>query len=138
MKLIKWEPFSKIDNLFEDFPISTTRFFSWDLAVDVYEEKGNAVAKMNLPGIDPDNIDISIDGNLLYISGEREEEKEENEKEYYSKEIRRGSFSRTIELPSHVNVSKSEANYKEGVLTIVMPEIKEEKESRVKLKINKG
>lgn len=137
MKIINWEPFGNVDQYFSTFPFRSPRSFGWDLAVDVFEEGGKVIAKMNLPGIDPDKIDIFVEDNILQISGEREEEKEEKTKEYYSKEIRRGSFSRSIELPSVVDASKTEAIYKDGVLSISMDALKGEKELGVKIKVKK-
>lgn len=134
MALIKWRPFADIDEIFERefIPIRWPKV-GWDLAADVYEEKGNIVAKLNLPGMDPDKIDISIEGDILRVSGSREEEKESKDKNYYSKEIRRGSFERTISLPGPVKVDDVEAEYKDGVLTITMP--KKEGESVKKIKV---
>lgn len=137
MKIINWEPLGKIDRYFDDFSLRPLRSFGWDLAVDVFEEGESVMAKMNLPGIDPEKIEISTEGDMLHISGEREEEKEEKNKEYYSKEIRRGSFSRTVELPHVVDASKTKATYQDGVLTVTMPALKEEKKPGVTIKVTK-
>ena len=136
----KWEPFKEIDRFFDDRP-----FFSFpqfpklglDLAVDVFEEKGKVVAKMNLPGVKPEEFDISLEDDALTVSGRREEEKETEKKDYYSKEIRRGSFSRSVSLPKSVDAAKTEAEYEDGVLTITMPAIAGAKEKAVKIKIKK-
>src|SRR3990167_7113367 len=98
MQIVKWEPFKEIDRFFDDRFLSFPSMpkLGWDLAVDVYEEKGNVIAKMSLPGIKPEEIDISLGDDMITISGRREEEKEVDKKDYYSKEIRRGSFSRSV------------------------------------------
>ena len=137
MRLIKWEPFSEVDRFFDDFPVVSFPKFSWDMAVDLYEEKENIVAKMNLPGIDPDKINVSIEDNTLRVTGSREEEKEEKNKHYYSKEIKRGSFERSVRLPKSVDRSKVDAQYKDGILTVTTPIIKSEKETSVKVKVVK-
>jgi HSP20 family protein len=90
---------------------------------------------MSLPGVDPEDLDVTVDEHLVTISGMREEEKEVDEKEYYSKEIRRGSFSRTLELPKKVDPSKSKADYAEGVLTVVMPVVAAEEKGGVRVKV---
>jgi len=136
MQIIKWEPLKEIDRFFED------RFFhfprlGWDLAVDVYEEDGAVVAKMSLPGVKPDELDISLEDDVLTVSGRREEEKEAERKDYYSKEIRRGSFSRSVGLPKAVNSAKAEAKFEDGVLVVTMPVAEGAKEKAVKIKIKK-
>ncbi len=137
MSLIKWEPFSEFDRLFDAQSFPSLPKIGWDLAVDIYEEKGNVIAKMSLPGIKPEEIDVSIEGDMLTVSGRREEEKEIKDKDYYSKEIRRGSFSRTSTLPKEVDASKAKAKFEDGILVISMPAIKGAKEKAVKVTISK-
>lgn len=140
MQLIKWEPFKEIDRFFDDRflqPFGSFSKLGLDLAVDVYEEKGNVVAKMSLPGIKSEELDISLEDEMLTISGRREEEKEVDKKDYYSKEIRRGSFSRTVSLPKSVDAGKAEAKYENGELIVTMPIVAGAKERSVKVKINK-
>jgi len=138
MTLIKWRPFADIDEIFgRDFIPVRWPGIGWDLAADVYEEKGNIVAKLNLPGMDPEKIDISVDGENLRISGSREEEKETKDKNYYSKEIRRGSFERTITLPAPVKAEGVEAEYKDGVLTVTLPRKETEPAKKIKIKAKK-
>lgn len=137
MELIKWEPFNELDRFFGDVPLINSRKLGWDMAVDIYEQDGNSVVKMNVPGLAPEDIDIFIEKELLTISGSRKDEKEVQKKDYYSKEIRRGSFSRTIPLQKPVDTKKTVADYKDGVLTIVMPSIKGAKSSAVKIQIKR-
>lgn len=138
MKMIKWEPFKEVDRFFDDsffpyFPKLTQ--LGLDLAVDMYEEKDNIIAKMNLPGVTPNELDISIENNILTVSGRREEETEIDEKDYYSKEIRRGSFSRSVSLPKSVDADKSEATYEKGELVIAVPVIPGIDDKSVKVEI---
>lgn len=137
MQIIKWEPFGEIDRFFEEFPVVSLPKFGWDMAIDLFEEKGNVIAKMNLPGIDPDKVNVSVDDDILRVSGSREEEKEEKDKHYYSKEIRRGSFERAVRLPKSVDRTKVDAEYKNGTLQITMPIADKAKETAVKVKIKK-
>lgn len=135
MAIIKWDPFGDFERFFgEDFSPMPMPKIGWDLATDVYEEDNNVVAEMNIPGIDSQKIDISIKDGYLRVSGSREEEKEKKRKDYYSKEIRRGSFERVVKLPAEVDESKTKAEHKDGVLRIVMPKISKEKPSR-KIKV---
>lgn len=135
MSLIKWEPFSEIDRLVDERFFPSLPKLGWDLAVDVYEEKGNVIAKMSLPGIKPKEVDVSIEGDELTVSGRREEEKETKDKEYYSKEIRRGSFSRTTTLPTTVEADKATAQFEDGVLVVTMPAVADAKEKAVKVAV---
>ena len=140
MQIIKWEPFKEVDRFFDDRffpPFSALTKLGLDMAVDTYEEKGNIIAKINLPGIKSNELDIAIEDDMLTISGRREEEKETDKKNYYTKEIRRGSFLRSVRLPKAVNANKAEATYDNGELKITMPVLAGSKEKAVKVKINK-
>lgn len=137
MELIKWEPLGDFNRFFNNDTFPSLPKLGWDLSVDVYEEDGKIIAKMSLPGVDADETEISVDDDILTISGRRAEEKEVTEKNYYSKEIRRGSFSRSVHLPRAVDANKAEAQYEDGVLTVIMPVTAGAKEKAVKVKINK-
>lgn len=139
MQLIKWEPFKEVERFFDDrfSLLPTFSRLGLDLAVDVYEEKDDVVAKMSLPGVNPEEVEILVEENILTISGKREEEKEIDKKNYYSKEIHRGSFSRSINLPKSVDSNKAEAKFENGELVVVMPIVAGAKEKVVKIKIKK-
>lgn len=144
MALIRWQPFNEMDRFFDDDFFSDffsrgiqsgMRSIGFDLAVDVYEDRGNIVAEMNLPGIDPENVHVEVEDNYLRISGSREEKTENKDRNYYSREIKRGSFERTVALPSLVKANKAEARYEDGVLKVVIPKEKEEKKkNRIEIK----
>jgi HSP20 family protein len=138
MKITNWEPMSRLDHFFDEnlFPyFSHTNKIGFDLAVDVYKKGDTVIAKMSLPGVEIDEIDVSIEDNILTISGTREEESEIDQNNYYSKEIRRGSFSRSVSLPKSVDADKAEATYKKGELTITIPTIAEMDNKSVKVEI---
>ena len=138
MSLIKWEPFGGLDRFFEDLPSELFSRAGFDLAVDVYEEKGNIVARMNLPGVDPEKVEVNVENGYLRISGSREEEKEEKGKHYYSREIRKGSFERAVRLPGDVDEGKAGAEYENGVLTTTLPKRESEKHGGgVKISVKK-
>jgi len=103
--------------------------------VDVYQEDGDIIAKMSLPGVQFEKIEVSIEDNLLTVSGQRKEEKETDKKDYYSKEIRRGSFYRTVQLPVEVDVAKAEAHCKDGLLTFKAPVLADTQKKAVKIKV---
>ena len=137
MNLIQWKPLSGLNSFFDDSLNTSFPMLQADLAIDVYEKKGNVVAEMSLPGVQEADIDISIEDELLTISGQREEETETNGKDYYSKEIKRGSFTRTVRLPRIIDADKAVAEYKNGVLKVKMPIVEGAKEKTVKVRINK-
>ena len=123
--LAKWDPFKNFEKFFEpEFPfvpmVPASKLF-WELPVDLYEDKGKLVAEMNMPGVDPKLIDITFKNGDLKVYAKKEEKEEKKEKEFYFKEIKTGFFERTINLPFKVITEKVEAQYKNGVLKVVMP-----------------
>lgn len=137
MSIIKWRPlfaeeFSDFNKEFEDFGLTQTKNFV--PAIDVYQDKNNVIVETPLPGVDPEKVDISIENDVLVIKGESEEKKEIEEKNYYRKEVRSGSFYRTVALPTRVVGDKAEANYKKGMLKIVIPKAQETKPKTIKIK----
>lgn len=137
MALIPYKPFSPLREFFEDDLFPAQMSGGIDLAMDVYEEGDEVIAKMNLPGIDPDDVDINLDKDRLTISGEYSEEKEDSSKQYSFRQRRYGSFSRSVRLPKPVDEEKTEANYKDGVLTVTMPKTDKEKTAR-QIKIDRS
>jgi HSP20 family protein len=138
MSLVKWEPFDEIDKMFRDFgslAIPSSGQVGFDLAVDVYEDGQNLVAEMNLPGLKGEDIDVEVENNHLRISGKREETQEKKERNHYSKEIRRGSFERLVALPDKVDSEKVDAEYKDGVLKIIMPKLPSTDEKKIMVKV---
>src|SRR5690606_36042107 len=95
-------------------------------------------AEMHLPGVNPDDISIDIEDGYIKVPGQREDKKEieDNHRNYYSQEIRRGSFQRIIQIPDHVDASKAGADYNDGVLKIRLPKLEEEK-TKNRIKINR-
>ncbi|OQA35394.1 MAG: Spore protein SP21 [Parcubacteria group bacterium ADurb.Bin326] len=140
MALIKWTPFPLIDSFdemekaFENWPVVSNSFTP---ALDVYEEKDNVVVEVPLAGIDPEKLDVSIENNVLTIKGENEKKSEVEDKNYYRKEVRWGSFYRSVALPTKVNGDGAEANYDQGVLTIRVPKAEEVKPKTIKIATSK-
>ena len=88
--------------------------------VEVSETDADIVVRADLPGMEAKDVDVSLSGDVLTIKGERKEEKEEKEKAYHYKEMRYGSFSRSVRLPATVDVEKISAECKKGVLRITL------------------
>lgn len=121
--------------LFDEWPFGLSlKEGDWVPPMDISESGKNLVAKVEVPGIDPKDIDISLQGGVLTVRGERKQEKEEREENFHRVERRYGSFCRSIRLPAEVNTEKVKAAYKDGVLTITMPKAKEEATKRIEVK----
>jgi HSP20 family protein len=105
-------------------------------ALDVSETEDAVQVRMDVPGIDAQDINIEVAGNTLRITGERKEEKEEKGETWHRIERRSGSFARSVPLPSTVKDDKAEAHYADGVLTVKIPKSEEAKTHKVKVKCN--
>lgn len=103
-------------------------------ALDMSETETAIDVRMDLPGVTAKDIDIQVNGNVLTVSGRREEEKEEKGKSFHRVERRYGNFSRSVTLPSPVVESEVAAEYHEGVLTIKLPKTVESKAHKIKVK----
>jgi len=103
--------------------------------MDIYETKKDVVAKVELPGVDPKQIEVEVKDNILRIEAKSEEKKEEKGKGYFRKEISSGYYKRAVPLPAEVIGGKAKAEYKEGILEIVIPKKKPEKKKEKAIKI---
>jgi len=131
MPIIKWQPFraprlpsNDLDRFLEEeeewVPFVPTYKIE-EPAMDIYQDKENLFVEMPLAGIKPENVEISIKDNVLTVEGKTEEKKEEKEKDYLRKEIRRGAFRRMVKLPVAVKEDKAKAESEMGVLKISIP-----------------
>ena len=103
-------------------------------ALDMSETDTSVEVRMDLPGMTAKDIDIQVAGNVLRVSGERKEEKEEKGKTYHRIECSCGNFSRSVTLPCNVTESEVAAEYHDGVLTIKLPKCEEAKTHKIKVK----
>ena len=119
-----WGLQSDINRLFDAFmnPMESNNFYHvMSPKLDIAETKDKYQIKAELPGMDENDINLSVDNGFLTISGEKKSENEEKNKGYYLKECSYGTFSRSVKLPENVFDDKIEAKFKRGVLTIDMP-----------------
>ena len=103
-------------------------------SVDLLETDTAVEVRMDLPGVKPKDIDIQISGNMLTVSGQRQEEKEEKGRTFHRVERHSGNFSRSLTLPTAVNESEVAAEYHDGVLTITLPKNEQSKPHKIKVK----
>ena len=93
----------------------------WAPAVDIIENEDGIVLKAELPGINPKDVTVTIDNNVLTLKGERHVEKEAKKENFHRMERAYGVFARSFTLPEHVDTAKVTAEFKDGLLTITMP-----------------
>jgi len=138
MSLIPWKPFSDLDKFFGDNDWLMPVFPHIDLtkpAMDIKETDKEVIAEVEIPGFDPEKIDVSVEDGVLRVKGSMDEKKEEKEKGYWRKEIHTGSFERMVRLPVPVKEDSVKASYEKGVLKIVMPKAKTKPNSKVKIQV---
>lgn len=105
-------------------------------SIDVYEEKDSVVVKAELPGMKKEDIEVNLAGENLTIKGEKKEDKEVKEDNYYRRERSYGSFLRTVALPCDVKSDEIKASFKDGVLEIRVPKTEDAKKKSVAVKID--
>ena len=141
----------EIDRLFDDF-----RPFDWRLpsrvlgfevprisraewqvapAMDLVEKDDAYEITAELPGLDEKNVEIKLSNHTLTIKGEKSEEKEDRQKDYYLSERRYGSFQRSFQLPDGVDADKIDANFAKGLLTVKLPKTAEAKKAEKKISV---
>jgi len=127
----------EMDDLFHGFfgdrGLPSLDYRRWP-AIDVAENENEFVVKAEVPGCKADDIDISVHGNILTVSGEKKEEEEKKEKGYYHVERSYGSFRRDLSLGGDINPDEIKASCKDGVLTVTLPKSEKAKPVKVKIK----
>lgn len=112
------------EEFFNDFPFGSSLESreNWVPAVDILEKEGNLILRAELPGMTEKQIDLKLEGNTLTIKGERKMENEDKKSNYHRVESFYGSFTRSFRLPDTVDSEKINAEYKNGVLTVTIPQ----------------
>jgi HSP20 family protein len=146
--LTRWEPFRELTDMRRTMDRMMERFFedpffasipawpqrngtAWNLAVDVAEDDDNFIVKASVPGINPEDIEVTLTDNVLTIKGEMREENESKETNWHLRERRYGSFMRSITLPQPVNADQVEAINEHGVLTLRLPKTEAVKPKKI-------
>jgi HSP20 family protein len=145
MAVVRWDPFrdlgmlqDRMNRLFDDAgrgwrsdePAATT---SWSPSVDIFETEGEIVVKAELPGMDRKDITLHLENNVLTIRGERKFEKETKEENYHRIERSYGNFSRSFSIPATVDEENIRADYKDGVLKIILPKKEQARPKQIKI-----
>jgi len=143
--LTRWEPFrgvislqEQVNRLFNDAferQGEESSLTAWAPAVDIYETEHELVVKADLPDVDPKDLDIRVENNVLTIRGERKFEKKVNEENYLRVERAYGSFARSFTLANSANSDAIKADYQNGVLTLTIPKKEEAKPKQIKVNV---
>jgi HSP20 family protein len=136
-----WSPFrqmsalsDELDRLFDFVPNGES--VGWLPPLDLHEDRDQLVLKAELPGMKKEDIDISLQGDVLTLSGERKEEEAYSKAETHRSERFLGRFQRTLTLPYAVNSAKVQASYKDGILTVTLPKAEEAKAKQIEVKVD--
>ena len=145
MAITRWDPFrevvalqNRMNSLFGNMnnesenPLTTASFVP---AVDVYEDEKKVVLKLEVPGIEEKDLDVSVENNTLTVKGERKFEKEEKEENFHRIERRYGSFFRSFTLPSTVDTEHIGASYNAGVLKLELEKKPEAQPKQIKVNV---
>lgn len=154
MSVIRWNPTRElswpsdlsnmqreINRLFDSFfhgnmkDDRTSGLSSWIPAVDISEQGNHYVVKMELPGVNKDDVKITVESNVLTIRGEKKQEKDVKEENYQRIERSYGSFQRSFTLPGTVRNDAIDAIFKEGVLTVTVPKAEDSKAKHIEVKV---
>lgn len=142
-------PFEEMERMFDSFfPRGWLRPFGWERPhwaemmsafeermpkVDVIDREGEVVLRAEVPGVRKEDLDVSVSDNAVTIRGETRHEEKEEKGDYYRSEMRRGSFARTIALPSNVNADQAKASFSDGVLELTLPKVEKTKKRSVRI-----
>jgi HSP20 family protein len=142
--LVRWEPFrdmlslrEAMDRMWEEgllrAPGPLSAWTEGALALDMYETDDSVVVKATVPGVKPEDIDVSVTGDTLTIKAESKQEQEIKRENYLRRERRYGSMCRSVTLPGGLVSDKAEADYTNGVLTLTIPKAEEVKPKTIKV-----
>ncbi len=153
MVLTRWDPFYEIRRAhrlanrrwagFPTFSAGAGNFDGaerrdWSIPMDIVRDGDNVTVKASLPGVQPDDIDVTIEGGVLTIKADTKVEEERENGGYVVRERRIGSFHRSLRLSEHVDTDKVEPRYENGVLTITLPVAESKKTKHLKVALPEG
>jgi HSP20 family protein len=140
--IVRWEPFrdlvsvqDELNRLFgRTLAMRASAGSTWIPSMDVVETPDRIVATLELPGIAPDEVEVSVEDSTLTVSGARERADEVEDERYHRVERRYGAFSRTIALPETADADRVEASFDKGVLTIEVPKVERAKAKKIEIR----
>jgi HSP20 family protein len=133
MAIMRWNPYRNLDRFFEREGAAATT--TWSPLVDISENEKELVVKAELPGMELKDIEVTFDNNILTIRGERRFEHETKKEDYHRVEREYGYFSRSFALPAVVDEAKVKADYKDGILKVVLPKREQAKSKGIRVNV---
>jgi HSP20 family protein len=145
MAIERWDPFREavtlrdaMNTLFQESFVRPSSFLganggSSSLPLDVCETENEFVVKASLPGVKPDDVQITVHGDTLTIRGETRAEEERKGEQWHVRERRHGAFQRSVSFTAPVNADKAQAQYEHGVLVLTLPKADEAKPRQIKI-----
>jgi HSP20 family protein len=151
MAVVRWEPFRDLLTLQERMNRMFNESYrggsasdddwslggSWAPAVDIYEHEGNIVLTAELPGVDPKDVDVRVENNVLTLRGERKWNGDVQRENYHRVERAYGSFTRSFTLPNVVDTTNIKADFKDGMLRLVLPKREEAKPKQISINVTR-
>lgn len=140
MKLIPWDPFAEMEEVFGRLPALRNwgeMQHAFVPALDVFEDANNVYVEAPLAGVDPNDVNVSVEKGVLTLQGESKKEHEVEDKNYYRKEVRSGSFYRQVALPVPVKEDKVSAEFSDGLLKITAPKAAPAAAKKIDVKVVK-
>ena len=127
---------NRLFNAFGDTFETSLERSAWDPAVDISETSDDYQIAAELPGLDKDDVKVSYEEGVLTLRGEKKQEKEHKGKNYHRVERSYGAFERSFRLPARIDVSKIEANFKDGILKLRLPKVEEARPKEIPITIS--
>ncbi|MCI0440788.1 MAG: Hsp20/alpha crystallin family protein [Chloroflexi bacterium] len=143
MVMQRWDPFNELrqmqdtmNRLWRGYGVRDGEdvMESWAVPLDVVQEGDNILVRASMPGIKPEDINVTLENDVLTIKGETRSETEKTEGNYLLRERRSGAFHRSLRLPDTVDTEKADTKYENGVLTVTFPKIEAKKAKRLEVK----
>jgi len=138
---VRWDPFAEFAGVSRAFdralwgaPNSGTGRFDLTPAIDLSETDSEVVVKASLPGVKAEDVEISVNDGILTVKGEKKSDGKTGTENFYRREIRYGSFSRSVPLPSRVNHEQAVAEFDDGVLTVTLPKAEDVRSKQIKIR----
>ncbi len=145
MLIERWDPFAELRRPFRDFRSAGfhaatahaegARAESWRIPLDVVRDEDSVIVEASLPGVKPEDISVTIDDDVLRISGHTGQDDERASGTYVLSERRTGSFARSIRLPDSIDSEKAHTSYDAGVLTVTLPKLEAKKAKQLTVQV---
>jgi HSP20 family protein len=144
--LVRWDPFRDLVSIQDELnrlfgrtfsgvePLRPTAAGTWMPSMDVYETEDRIVANLELPGVEPADVEVAVEDSTLTVNGRREFSSEVKEESFHRVERRYGAFTRAITLPQTADAERVEARFDKGVLTIEVPKVEKAKPKKIQVK----